>query len=69
VPIELRAPAGISQRYVSQLTLNAGPAMRAAQRTISRRIVALLGGPTVKAPALSPDSPQDAEVIPLPALP
>jgi integrase len=62
------APAGISQKYVAQLTLNAGPAMRAVQRKISRRIVALLN-PTVKAPALSPDGPQDAEVTLLPALP
>ena len=62
------APAGISQRYILKLILASGPAMRAAQAKISRRIVALLN-PTMKSPALSPDSPQDAEVTLLPALP
>jgi hypothetical protein len=42
------APAGISQRYVSQLTLNAGPAMRSAQRVISNRIGTLLKLSTAK---------------------
>jgi integrase len=42
------APAGISQRYISQLTLNAGPAMRAAQRVISNRIGTLLKLSTAK---------------------
>ena len=37
------APAGISQRYILKLILASGPAMRAAQATISRRIVRLLG--------------------------
>jgi hypothetical protein len=41
---------------------------RAAQGEISRRIVALLD-PTVKAPALSPEGPQEAEVTLLPTLP
>jgi hypothetical protein len=62
------APEGISQKYVARMILSSGPAMRAAQRMISRRIVALLT-PTVKAPALSPDGPQDVEVTLLPALP
>jgi integrase len=61
------APAGISQRYILKLILASGPAMRAAQAKISRRIVALLN-PTVRAPALSPDGPQEAEVSLLPAL-
>jgi hypothetical protein len=42
-------------------------ALRAAQRAISRRIIELLN-PTVKAPALAPDGPQDAEAILLPTL-
>jgi integrase len=42
------APAGISQRYVSQLTLNAGPAMRSAQAKISKRIGTLLKLSTAK---------------------
>jgi hypothetical protein len=50
------APEGISQKYVARMILSSGPAMRAAQRMISRRIVALLD-PIVKAPALSPDGP------------
>ena len=37
------APEGISQRYVARMTLNAAPAMREAQRKISRRILELLG--------------------------
>jgi hypothetical protein len=37
------APAGISQRYVARMILSSGPAMREAQRKISRRIVSLLG--------------------------
>jgi integrase len=59
------APAGISQRYIARMILTSGPALRAAQRTISRRIVALLD-PTVKAPSLSPA--QDADTALLPAL-
>jgi hypothetical protein len=62
------APAGISQRYIARMILTSGPALRAAQRAISRRMVALLN-PTVRAPALSPDGPQDVEVTLLPALP
>jgi hypothetical protein len=42
-----------------------GMALRPAQWTISRRMVALLN-PTVKAPALSPE--QDADTALLPAL-
>jgi hypothetical protein len=37
------APSRISQRYVARMILSSGPAIRAAQKTISRRIVALLG--------------------------
>jgi integrase len=37
------APAGINQRYVATLILQNGPAMRAAQDRISKRIVNLLG--------------------------
>ncbi len=62
------APAGISQRYIARMILTSGPALRAAQRAISRRMVALLN-PTVRAPALSPDGPQDVEATLLPALP
>jgi integrase len=36
------APAGISQRYLVQMILQSGQAMRSAQRKISRRIVELL---------------------------
>jgi integrase len=36
-------PAGISRGYVSKMMLASGQGMRAAQRTISRRIVSLLG--------------------------
>lgn len=36
------APEGISQRYISQMILQSGPALRAAQRKISARIVGLL---------------------------
>jgi len=39
--------------------LSLGPGLRKAQRAISRRMVALLN-PTVRAPALAPDGPQDA---------
>jgi integrase len=62
------APDGISQKYIARMILTSGPALRAAQRKISQRIVALLT-PTVKAPALSPDSPQDTEVGLLSVLP
>ena len=37
------APQGISQRYVATLIVQNGPAMRAAQERISKRIVSLLG--------------------------
>ena len=37
------APAGISQRYVARMILSSGPAMREAQRKISKRITGLLG--------------------------
>jgi integrase len=37
------APAGISQRYVARMIPSSGPAMRDAQRRISKRIVGLLG--------------------------
>ena len=37
------SPTGISQRYLSMLVLRSGPAMRSAQRAVSKRIVALLG--------------------------
>jgi hypothetical protein len=36
------APKGISQRYIATLILQNGPAMRAAQERISKRIVGLL---------------------------
>jgi hypothetical protein len=62
------APEGISQKYIARMILTSGPALRAAQCKVSARIVALLN-PTVKAPALSLDSPQDVEVTLLPALP
>jgi hypothetical protein len=39
-----QAPAGINQRYVTTLILQNGPAMRAAQERISKRIDA----PTAK---------------------
>lgn len=47
------APEGISQKYIARMILTAGPALRAAQRTISRRIVGLLA-PAVSAPPLVP---------------
>ena len=62
------APAGISQRYIARMILTSGPALRAAQRAISRRIVALLK-PTVRAPALVPNASQDTEVSLLPEIP
>jgi integrase len=37
------APEGISQRYVARMILDKGPAMRAAQRKISARMMQLLG--------------------------
>ena len=37
------APDGISQRYVARMMLAAGPAMRRAQRIISREMIDLLG--------------------------
>jgi integrase len=37
------APQGISQKYIATLILQNGPAMRAAQERISKRIVSLLG--------------------------
>ena len=37
------SPGGISARYLHTLALSMGPALRSAQRTISRRIVSLLG--------------------------
>jgi integrase len=37
------APQGISQKYIATLILQNGPAMRAAQERISKRIVNLLG--------------------------
>jgi hypothetical protein len=39
----MRYCSGVSQKYVARLVLQSGPAMRQAQRTVSRRIVALLG--------------------------
>ena len=50
-------PEGISQKYIARMILTSGPALRAAQRKVSQRIVALLN-PTVRAPTLSPDDPQ-----------
>ena len=53
------APAGTNQRYVATLILQNGPAMRAAQERISKRIVNLLGltlGGHEDAP-LVPDAP------------
>ena len=38
-------PLGVSRRYVVRAMLNSGPAMRAAQRRISLRIVELMGMP------------------------
>src|ERR1035437_10834461 len=37
------SPTRISQRYLSMPVLRSGPAMRSAQRAVSKRIVALLG--------------------------
>jgi integrase len=37
------APRGVSQGYLSRMVLSSWPAMRSAQRSISRRIVSLLG--------------------------
>jgi integrase len=67
------APEGISQKYIARMILTSGPALRAAQRKVSRRITALLN-PTARAPVLAPDAPQDApqayrEATFLPALP
>jgi integrase len=53
------APQGISQKYIATLILQNGPAMRAAQERISKRIVSLLGlklGGHHDAP-LAPDVP------------
>lgn len=61
------APEGISQKYIARMILTSGPALRAAQRKISRRIISLLC-PTVKAPALAPDMPQDARTTLLTAM-
>jgi hypothetical protein len=52
---------GVSQGYIARAALTGFPSLRAAQRAISRRIVALLN-PAVRAPALAPDGPQDSEV-------
>jgi hypothetical protein len=57
-----------SRQTTEGFLLCAGPGLRSAQRAISRRMVALLNS-TVKAPALAPDGPQDADVTLLPALP
>jgi integrase len=45
---------GISQEYVTKAVISSGPSLRAAQRAISRRIVALLGLPA------KPSKPKDA---------
>jgi integrase len=37
-------PAGISRGYVAKMILSSGSGMRAAQRTVSRRMVALMAG-------------------------
>jgi len=58
---------GVSRKYMATLIVAKSSALREAQRRISARIAALLR-PTVKAPALSPDGPQDAEATLLPAL-
>lgn len=47
------APEGVSQKYIARMILAAGPALRDAQRRMSRRIVALLN-PAVKSPPLAP---------------
>ena len=57
------APEGISQKYIARMILTAGPALRVAQRAISRRIVALLD-PTVKAPALAPGQVEEKALLP-----
>jgi integrase len=44
------APRGVSQGYLSRMVLSSWPAMRAAQRRVSRRIVSLLGEIEEKAP-------------------
>jgi integrase len=44
------APAGISQKYISILILQNGPAMRLAQERISKRIAGLLTGGKSKPP-------------------
>jgi integrase len=41
-------PLGVSRRYVVRAMLNSGPAMRSAQRRISRRIVELMGAPAAR---------------------
>jgi hypothetical protein len=63
LPLMGHAPAGINQRYVATLILQNGPAMRAAQERISKRIVNLLGltlGGHDAAP-LVPDAPTRVE--------
>jgi hypothetical protein len=36
-------PRGMSQKYFVKMIVSSGPAMRVAQRKISKRIVGLLG--------------------------
>jgi hypothetical protein len=57
---------GVSRKYMATLIVAKSSALREAQRRISTRIAALLS-PTVRAPALAPDGPQDAEATLLPA--
>jgi len=59
---------GVSAEYLTRAVISSGPSLRASQAKISRRIMSLLHL-TVSAPALVPDSPQDAEKALLPALP
>jgi integrase len=58
---------GVSQKYLTQAVISLGTSLRASQAKISRRIVSLLI-PTVKAPALAPDMPQDARTALLTAM-
>lgn len=63
------APEGISQKYIARMILTSGPALRAAQRMISRRIFALLD-PTARPPRREQAAPQEyREATLLPALP
>jgi hypothetical protein len=42
-------PQNISQAYITRLVLSAGPALRQAQRKVSKRILHLLGSDPTRA--------------------